>query len=71
MYENLESLMARERVSIQDVANLLEVHRNTASSKVRGETEFTIEEAFKLHGRYFNKYSLEWVYQKVLEAQGA
>ena len=63
--ENLRATMARERVSIQDIADCLDVHRNTASAKVSGETEFSIQEAFRLRDRYFRQYSLEWLFAKI------
>ena len=71
MYENLGSVMAREGVSIQDVAGLLGVHRDAASAKVGGEAEFSIQEAFDLHGRYFKQYSLEWTFRKKEEGRDA
>lgn len=41
-YINLRAEMARNGVSVDDVAKILRVHRNTAGNKVNGDTPFTI-----------------------------
>jgi len=63
MRENLMAVMRREGITIQDVADFLGVHRNTASTKVNGETDFSIQEALDLHKRFFTPYSVEWLYR--------
>lgn len=62
--ENFRREMAAKRVSIEDLAKLWGVHRNTASAKVNGESKITIEEAFAAQEAYFPDCTLAYLFAK-------
>ena len=62
--ENLRKEMAAKHVSIEDLAKLWKVHRNTASAKVNGESKINIEEAFAVQERYFPECTLAYLFEK-------
>lgn len=64
MYLNLKTEMNRTNISINDVAETLHIHRNSASSKVNGDTSFTIEEAFALRDAKFPYTSAEYLFKR-------
>ena len=41
MYENLKMLLKAKGISIEVLARLLNVHRDTVTNKLNGESEFT------------------------------
>ena len=61
-YSNLKAELARKGVSIEEVSKMLNIHRNSVTNKINGETPFTVEEAFKIHDRYFPKLSLDYLF---------
>lgn len=63
-YVNLRAEMAKNGVSVEDVAQVLGIHRNTASGKVRGEVPFTIDEAFALRDARFPGYEVGYLFRK-------
>lgn len=54
MRTNLIAEMARRSISINDIAALLGIHRNSVSNKLYGRSAFTLEEAFAIYDRYFS-----------------
>ncbi len=42
MYENLIVAMKLRRVTIEDIAEFLGIHRNSVSNKINGNSKFTI-----------------------------
>jgi len=62
-YINLRAEMARNGVSVDDVAKILRVHRNTAGNKVNGDTPFTIDEAFTLRDARFPEYDVGYLFK--------
>lgn len=62
--ENLRKEMAAKHVSIEDLAKLWKVHRNTASAKVNGESKISIEEAFAAQEKYFPDCSLAYLFKE-------
>ena len=64
MYLNLKTEMNRADVSIGDIAEILHIHRNSASAKVNGDTSFTIEEAFALRDAKFPYTSAEYLFKR-------
>lgn len=61
--KNLKREMAANNVSIEDIAKLLKIHRNSASSKVNGKTKFFVEEAFLIKKTFFKDLSLNYLFR--------
>ena len=58
----IRKAMADKRVTVEAIASILSVHRNTASSKVNGTTPFTIEEGFRLKQMLFPEYAMDFLF---------
>ena len=54
MQTNLIGEMAKRGISINDVAELLGIHRNSVSNKLYGKSAFTLDEAIAVYDRYFS-----------------
>lgn len=63
-YVNLRAEMAKNGVSVEDVAQTLGIHRNTATNKICGDTPFTIDEAFALRDARFPGYEVGYLFRK-------
>ncbi len=61
---NLKGEMAKRRIKIEDIANVLQIHRNSASNKINGETSFSIDEAVKVKETFFPELSLKFLFGK-------
>ncbi len=61
---NLKGEMAKRRIKIEDIANVLQIHRNSASNKINGETSFSIDEAVKVKETFFPELSLKFLFEK-------
>ena len=61
-YTNLKEKMAGRNVKIEDVANLLEIHRNSAANKINGSSSFSIEESFKVRDAFFPDLELDYLF---------
>lgn len=64
MYLNLKSLMAIEGITIESMAKVLGVHRNTVANKLDGESEFTFDQAVAIHDAFFAKYRMRYVFAR-------
>lgn len=64
MYDNLKALMAQRGISIDTLANLLGIHRNTASSKLDGESEFTFGQAEKILDTMFPEFTFKYLFHR-------
>lgn len=62
METNLKQVMQDKNISMEAVASLLGIHRNTASNKINGDTPFTIQESFKLKKNLFPEYDMEFLF---------
>jgi len=71
-YFNLKEAMAREAVTMDDLAAVTGSHRNTIAGKLNGEVQagFGIEDAFTIRNARFKKYSLEWLFYKAPASDG-
>lgn len=61
---NLKGEMAKRNIKVEDIANELNIHRNSASNKINGDTSFSIEEAVKIKDAYFPDLSLKYLFAK-------
>jgi hypothetical protein len=62
---NLKKEMAGADVSVEAVAALLGIHRNTVSNKIDGASKITFEEALKIRKKFFPKLGLEYLFKDV------
>ena len=60
---NLKKEMAGADVSIEAIAAELRVHRNTVANKIDGSSKFTIDEAFKIQGKFFPRLGLAYLFK--------
>ena len=61
---NLRGEMAKKKVSIEDVSELLGIHRNSVSNKLNGISSFTIDESVKIQERFFPDLELKYLFKK-------
>ena len=63
-YLNLKTEMERNSITIEQVADALEIHRNSAANKIEGRTNFTIDEALMLHDKFFQYTNFNYLFKK-------
>lgn len=64
MYKNLKQLMAAKGISIEAVASLLGIHRNTVANKLDGESEFTFGQAELIQEVMFPEYNAKFLFKR-------
>lgn len=62
MAKGIKKAMQSKGITIEAVAAILGIHRNSASNKVNGETPFTVDEAFKLKSTLFPEYDADYLF---------
>ena len=62
-YLTLKGEMAKRGVTIEAISLMLGIHRNSVANKLRGESNFYIEEATKIRDTFFPKMELEELFQ--------
>lgn len=67
---NIKGEMAKRNIKVEDIANALNIHRNSASNKINGDTSFSIEEAVKVKDTYFPDLSLKYLFDKTGAGRG-
>lgn len=67
MRTNLIAEMARRSISINDIAALLGIHRNSVSNKLYGRSAFTLEEAFAIYDRYFSDLNFRILFAATID----
>lgn len=67
---NIKGEMAKRNIKVEDIANVLNIHRNSASNKINGDTSFSIEEAVKVKETYFPDLSLKYLFEKSKVGRG-
>jgi len=63
MHKNLKAEMAREGITISDIAEFLGVRHATISDKVNGKFRFYYDEAIKIKNHFFPNCSLEYLFE--------
>ena len=63
-YLNLKGEMAKRNVTIEEIAQLLQIHRNSVANKIKGESAFYIEEATRIREAFFPDADLSELFQK-------
>ena len=64
MYENLSQMLASKGISVESLAKLLGIHRDTVANKLNGDSEFTYGQAELIHKTLFPEYSIRYVFRK-------
>lgn len=68
MYDNLKALMAMKGISIEALARLLNVHRDTVSNKLNGESEFSYGQAELIQETLFPEYNIRYLFRRTAVA---
>lgn len=63
-YLNLRVELYKNQITLEEVASLLGIHRNTVSNKINGDSSFSIEEATTLRNAYFKGMPIEYLFAK-------
>lgn len=66
MFSNLRAEMARENITIQDIAKVLNRSRETISSKLSGKSVLNLDEAFKINDTFFPKSDLRTLFSELI-----
>ena len=64
MYDNLKAEMGKKGISIDAMARLLGVHRNTIQNKLEGESEFTIGQAEIISETMFPEFTIKYLFHR-------
>lgn len=56
--------MAKRRITIEEIAKLLNIHRNSVANKLGGSTAFTIEEAIWIQETFFPDCNLKELFKR-------
>lgn len=63
-YINLRCEMTRRNISLDEIADALCIHRNSAANKVNGNSSFSIDEAFLLRDTKFPGMEIGYLFRK-------
>lgn len=61
-YKNLRAEMARNGVTIKEIAELLGVRFATVSDKMNGRSRFFCDEAIKIKRKFFPNLPIEYLF---------
>ena len=61
-YSNLKAEMARKDITIESMAQMLGIHRNSVANKLNGASSFTIEEAMKIRSSFLPELEYEYLF---------
>lgn len=70
-YLMLKGEMAKRDITIKAISELLEIHRNSVSNKLDGDTNFSIDEAVKIRDAFFPDMKIETLFDKENTGVGA
>lgn len=62
MLANLVGELAKKRITNQELAELLGIHRNSVANKLYGDTPLTLREAFTIYDTYFSEMDFRWLF---------
>lgn len=60
--------MARHRISIEDIAKAIKVHRNSVSNKLYGKSEFSVREAIVIADTFFPECDIRVLFEDAKSA---
>lgn len=61
---NLRGEMAKRRISIESISELLKIHRNSVANKLNGESTFSIEQAILVQEKFFPDLEIKYLFSK-------
>lgn len=64
MYLNLKKEMDRNGVTMEDISRTLDIHRNTVSNKINGNTPLSIEEGMIIRNTFFEYADFQYLFKK-------
>lgn len=64
MLENLDDIRKRKKVSLVDIADLLEVRYQTVADKINGISDFKFGEALLIKYEFFPEYEIEYLFSR-------
>jgi len=67
MFSNLRAEMARQRITIQGIANVIGVGRDATSQKLSGKTPITLSDAFKIEQEFFPDRDVRYLFSELLD----
>ena len=59
MYYKIKALMRKNKITFTDVANCLNLTRDTVSKKIYGDAKFTVDEILTLKESFFPEVPLD------------
>lgn len=62
LYKNLRAEMARNGVTIKQIAEFLDVRFATVSDKLNGRSRFFYDEAIRIKRHFFPSHSVEYLF---------
>ena len=68
MYNNLKALMAAKGISIESMARLINLHRDTVKNKLNGESEFSYGQAELIQETLFPEYNIRYIFRRTSQA---
>lgn len=69
MLKNFNDIRKEKKVSLVDLADLLEVRYQTVADKINGVSDFKFGEALLIKNKYFPEYDIEYLFEKEKEQQ--
>ena len=67
MYDNLKAAMALKGITVDAMAKILNVHRNTVQNKLDGDSEFTFGQAQLISEVMFPEYTMKYLFHRALD----
>lgn len=59
---NLRGEMAKRKISIEMISELIGVHRNSVANKLNGDSAFSIEQAMLIQENFFPDLELKYLF---------
>lgn len=63
-FSNLRAEMAREGVTVQEIADSIGVNRDTAARKLSRKSPLTLNEAFTIERRFFRGLGIPYLFSE-------
>lgn len=67
LHKNLLAEMARQSISVSDLAKILKCSERTVKNKIEGKTPFTYKEAITIRNSFFKKLDTEYLFSQQQE----
>lgn len=64
MFKNLRAEMAREGITVKNMADILNIPVNTLRDKIKGRTQMTVTLAFTIHKMFFPNVDIFYLFEK-------